>query len=69
MTMEEILKDNNVQRFDLRSERREMHNLAVKPEKNGEAVLRMNKLLTDLIGKEVGVNDGRFPTPIIGAKQ
>jgi hypothetical protein len=30
--------------------------------------MRMNELLNDLIAKEVGVNDGRFLTPFIGAK-
>jgi hypothetical protein len=46
-----------------------MHNLALEPEKNREAILRMNELLNDLIAKEVGVNDGRFLMPIIGFKQ
>ena len=38
------------------------------PAKNRETLLRMNELLNDLITKEVGVNDGRFLAPIIGAK-
>ena len=38
----------------------EMHNLAVEPEKNRETILKMNKLLNDLIAKEVGVNGGGF---------
>jgi arylsulfatase len=67
-TLEEILKNNDVQLFDLQSDPEEMHNLALEPEKNRETILRMNELLNDLIKKEVGVNDGRFLTPIIGPK-
>jgi hypothetical protein len=37
-----------------------MRNLAIEPEKNRETILRMNKLLNELMAKEVGVNDGRF---------
>src|SRR5262249_31566007 len=67
-TLEEILKNNDVQLFDLQSDAEEMHNLALEPEKNRETILLMNGLLNDLIAKEVGVNDGRFLGPIIGAK-
>jgi len=67
-TLEEILKNNDVQLFDLRSDPEEMHNLVLDPEKNRETILRMNGLLNDLIAKEVGVNDGSFLTPIIKAK-
>ena len=68
-TLEEILKDNDVQLFDLQSDPEEVHNLALEPENNRETILRMNELLNDLIAKEVGVNDGRFLAPIIGAKK
>jgi hypothetical protein len=34
--------------------------LAIEPEKNEATILRMNGLLTDLMAKEVGVNDGHF---------
>jgi arylsulfatase len=67
-TLEEILKNNDVQLFDLQSDPQEVHNLALEPEKNRETILRMNELLNDLIAKEVGVNDGRFLTPIIKPK-
>ena len=59
-TLEEILKSNDVQLFDLESDPDELHNLAVAPEKNRATILRMNGLLNDLMAKEVGVNDGRF---------
>ncbi len=67
-TLEEILRDNDVQLFDLQTDPDEVHNLALEPEKNREAILRMNMLLNDLIAKEVGVNDGRFLRPLIGRK-
>jgi arylsulfatase len=67
-TLEEILKNNDVQLFDLQSDPGEMHNLVLDPEKNRETILRMNQLLNDLIAKEVGVNDGSFLAPIIKAK-
>ena len=59
-TLEEILKNNDVQLFDLESDPEEMHNLALEPEKNRATILRMNGLLNDLMAREVGVNDGRF---------
>jgi arylsulfatase len=59
-TLEEILKNNDVQLFDLESDPEEMHNLALEPDKNQATILRMNGLLNELMTKEVGVNDGRF---------
>jgi arylsulfatase len=58
--LEEILRNNDVQLFDLKSDPEEMHNLILQPEKNRATILRMNQLLNDLMAKEVGVNDGRF---------
>jgi arylsulfatase len=59
-TLEEILRNNDVQLFDLESDPEEMHNLILQPEKNRATILRMNQLLNDLMAKEVGVNDGHF---------
>jgi len=59
-TLEEILKNNDVQLFDLESDPDEMRNLALDPETNRPTILRMNGLLNDLMAKEVGINDGRF---------
>jgi arylsulfatase A-like enzyme len=67
-TLEEITGNNDVQLFDLQSDPEEMRNLALEPEKNRAAILRMNELLNDLIAKEVGVNDGRFLARAIGSK-
>jgi len=59
-TLEEILRNNDVQLFDLQSDPAEMHNMVLESEKNRATILRMNQLLNDLMAKEVGVNDGRF---------
>jgi arylsulfatase len=59
-TLKEIFGNNDVQLFDLESDPDEVRNLAVEPEKNRETVLKMNKLLNDMMAREVGVNDGRF---------
>jgi arylsulfatase len=59
-TMEEILRDNDIQLFDLKNDPLEAHNLALDPEKNRDLVLRMNTLLNELMAKEVGRNDGSF---------
>jgi arylsulfatase len=67
-TLDEILKNNDVQVFDLQSDPGEIHNLALEPKKNRETILRMNQLLNTLIAKEIGVNDGRYLTETIGLK-
>jgi len=64
-TLEEILRDNDIELFDLKNDPDEMENLAVEPEKHKATILRMNTLLNDLISREVGVNDGSFlPQPV-----
>lgn len=59
-TMEEILRDNDIQLFDLKNDPRETHNLALEPGQNKDLILRMNALLNELIANEVGKNDGSF---------
>ena len=59
-TLEELIKSNDVQLFDLKTDPDEVRNLALDPEKNRELILRLNGLLNDLITKEVGANDGAF---------
>jgi arylsulfatase A-like enzyme len=59
-TMEEILRDNDIQLFDLKSDPLEAHNLATDPDKNRDLILRMNALLNELMANEVGRNDGSF---------
>lgn len=59
-TLEQILRDNDVQLFDLETDPLERNNLAVDADKNKDIMLRMNALLNALIAKEVGKNDGSF---------
>jgi arylsulfatase len=60
VTWEQILRDNDVQLFDLRNDPLESSNLALDPEKNKDLILRMNALLNELMADEVGKNDGSF---------
>src|SRR5580698_10501863 len=64
-TLEEIVKNNDPQLFDLHADPHEMHNLMLAPEKNQATILRMNQLLNELIASEVGVNDGAFLKPLL----
>jgi arylsulfatase A-like enzyme len=59
-TFEQILRDNDLQLFDLQNDPLETRNLAVDPEKNRDVILRMNALLNEFMAKEVGKNDGSF---------
>ena len=59
-TLEQILRDNDIQLFDLKNDPLEEHNLAVDPVKNKDLILRMNALLNELMATEVGNNDGSF---------
>ncbi len=59
-TLEQIMRDNDVQLFDLKNDPFEAHNLALDPAKNEDVILRMNALLNELMTKEVGKNDGSF---------
>jgi hypothetical protein len=68
-TLEQILRNNDLQLFDLKNDPLEAHNLAVDREKNKDLILRMNVLLNELIAKEVGKNDGSFLPAAIRPKQ
>jgi arylsulfatase A-like enzyme len=59
-TLEQIVRNNDVQLFDLKNDPLETHNLALDTEKNKDIILRMNALLNELAAKEVGKNDGSF---------
>ncbi len=59
-TLEEILANNDIELFDLKNDPDETENLAVRAYQNKDTILRMNALLSDLISKEVGINDERF---------
>jgi arylsulfatase len=66
-TIEEVLKNNDVQLFDLQTDPQEVQNLALDPGKNQALILRMNALLNDLMAKEVGTNDCELLTSAMGS--
>jgi arylsulfatase len=59
-TLQEILDYNDIELFDLKNDPNEVNNLAIGPQKHESTILRMNKLLNELLAREVGVNDGQF---------
>jgi hypothetical protein len=62
--LDEIVKQNDLELFDLAKDPHEMTNLAAEPHRHTNVILRMNALLNRLIARE-GVNDGRFlPTEV-----
>lgn len=64
-TLDELFAHNDVQLFDLEMDPDELTNLALDPEKNRETLERMNRLLNELMAKEVGLNDGSFLPAVI----
>ena len=58
--METLFGFNDVELYDLESDPNETRNLAVDQRKNGELLLAMNQKLTDIIGAEVGSDNGEF---------
>jgi arylsulfatase len=64
-TLEQIVRENDVQLFDLSDDPLETRNLALDPKKNSDLILRMNALLNKLMADEVGRNDGSFLPPEI----
>ena len=68
-TLDEIVKNNDVQLFDLKTDPTEAHNLMLDVKKNKEIILHMNKVLNDLMAAEVGVNDGSFLPENVRPKQ
>ncbi len=59
-TMEQILKFNDLELFDLENDPYEARNLAVDTRKNGELILAMNAKLNALIDDEVGEDVGQM---------
>ena len=68
-TLDQILKYNDVQLFDLSEDPDELHNLALDRDRYKDTILRMNALLNDLMAKEVGKNDGAFLPTAVRPKQ
>ena len=65
-TMEELLRYNDLELFDLQEDPDEVHNLAVDPEANGELILAMNAKLNALIDEEVGEDIGQMLPQVEG---
>lgn len=60
-TLQEILKWNDCELFDLENDPHEMKNLVIEPMHNMEQILRLNELLNELLAIEVGDHtDGQF---------
>ena len=60
MGMEDLLRLNDVELFDTRTDPYEMINLAALPGRNGELLLAMNEKLNRLIDSEVGEDRGQM---------
>jgi arylsulfatase len=65
-TLDDILKNKDVQLFDLQEDPAEVKNLALDPQANRDLILRMNALLNQLIDKEVGPNACELLTKAMG---
>jgi arylsulfatase A-like enzyme len=59
-SFEALFEYNDVELYDLQNDPSEMRNLAVDRRSNGELLLAMNQKLTDVIGAEVGEDNGDF---------
>ncbi len=59
-SLEDIYALNDVELFNLETDPDEMRNLAIEPRRYGDLLLAMNDKMTQLIGTEVGVDDGSF---------
>jgi arylsulfatase len=65
-TMEDLVKVNDLELYDLESDPHEMNNLAVDSKSNGDLLLAMSNTLNRAIEDEVGEDDGRFLPEIEG---
>jgi arylsulfatase len=57
-TMEALLRDNDIELYDLENDPGELNNLALDPEANAELIMEMNALLNELIASEIGEDNG-----------
>ena len=59
-SLEEIVKLNDIELFDLENDPHEENNLGMEPKKNGELLLAMNTKLNKLLEAEVGEDVGQM---------
>ncbi len=57
-TLEELLRDNDIELYDLETDPEELNNLALDVEANEELIMEMNELMNELIASEIGEDNG-----------
>jgi len=65
-TLNELFEYNDVELYDLKNDPNEMHNLALKVQRNKALILSMNTQLNKLISHEIGEDVGQELPDISG---
>jgi len=59
-SLEELLKNNDLEVYDRQEDPDEVYNLALDMKKNGDLIVALNDLANKTISAEVGIDDGSF---------
>ena len=59
-SLEELLKDNDLEVYDRQEDPDEVNNLALDMKKNGDLIMALSDLTNKTISTEVGIDDGSF---------